>query len=65
MSKLYRKQYGFDMANGRAVVVRKVLCRLGVHSWFEQHDRWGTACVCRYCVAVHSIGGRGNGGDGA
>lgn len=32
--------------------MRKWLCRIGLHSWFQQWDKWGTARVCRYCVAV-------------
>lgn len=30
--------------------LRRVLCALGLHSTFEQHDCWGTARVCRYCT---------------
>ena len=32
--------------------MRKLLCRLGRHSWFRQWDKWGDAEVCRYCLAV-------------
>lgn len=42
--------------------MRRLLCRMGLHSWFRQYDRWGSADVCRYCVAVkneftvHAVG---------
>lgn len=34
--------------------MRKFLCRIGVHSWFRQYDRWGSADVCHYCIAVRN-----------
>lgn len=33
-------------------MIRRVLCRVGLHSWFRQWDRWGSARVCRFCPAV-------------
>lgn len=38
--------------------MRKMMCRIGVHSWFRQHDRWGSADVCHYCTAVRNKLGR-------
>lgn len=38
-------------------MIRKLICRLGMHSWFRQWDKWGTAKVCRYCSAVRAAGG--------
>lgn len=34
------------------MIVRKILCKLGIHSIFVQHDKWGSAKVCRYCAYV-------------
>lgn len=33
-------------------MIRRLLCHLRLHAWFRQLDRWGSADVCRYCVAV-------------
>lgn len=32
--------------------MRRLLCRIGLHSWFRQIDRWGSADVCLFCCAV-------------
>ena len=29
--------------------MRKILCRVGLHSKFMQLDKWGRAEVCKYC----------------
>jgi len=33
--------------------VRKLLCKVGLHSKFIQYDKWGSAEVCRYCEWVN------------
>lgn len=35
--------------------MRLLLCVLGFHSRFTQHDRWGVAKVCRYCDNVQAV----------
>lgn len=33
-------------------MLRRLMCKLGFHSLFLQHDKWGSVSVCRYCIYV-------------